>query len=100
MQEECQELKVEVANLKMKLDDDDRAESGNSLFAEVTYWFYCVSFLYYVASCQVEDKRIAAERKLISLQTKYSSLEKAYQVAKQQINKHKVLYYLPDNDNL
>ena len=49
MQEECQELKVEVANLKMKLDDDDRAESGNSLFAEVTgstvYHFYIMLHL-------------------------------------------------------
>ena len=99
MQEECQELKVEVANLKMKLDDDDRAESGNSLFAEVTGSTVC-HFYIMLHSCQVEDKRIAAERKLISLQTKYSSLEKAYQVAKQQINKHKVLYYLPDHDNL
>lgn len=41
--------------------------------------------------CQVEDKRIAAERKLISLQAKHGSLEKAYQVAKQQIKKHKVI---------
>ena len=98
MQEECQELKVEVANLKMKLDDDDRAESGNSLFAEVTGSTGC-RFYIMLHSCQVEDKRIAAERKLISLQTKYSSLEKGYQVAKQQINKHKVLYYLPDYNN-
>ena len=94
MQEECQELKAEVNNLKMKLDDDDRAESGNSLFAEVTnshvYHFYII--LYF---CQVEDKRIAAERKLISLQTKCSSLEKAYQMAKQQINKHKVIVFYP-----
>lgn len=41
----------------------------------------------------MEDKRIAAERKMISLQTKYDSLEKAYQVAKQQIKKHKVVAF-------
>ena len=68
--------------------DNDRAESGNSLFAEVTV--LCSVFYFTAVLHQVEDKRIAAERKLISLQTKYSSLEKAYRMAKQQINKHKV----------
>ena len=49
----------------------------------------------YAMFYQVEDKRIAAERQLISLQTKYSSLDKAYKVAKQQINKHKVIVFIP-----
>ena len=40
----------------------------------------------------MEDKRIAAERKLISFEAKYGSLEKAYQVSRQQIKKHKVLF--------
>lgn len=39
MQAECQELKAEVDNLKMELENDERAESGNSLFAEVTNIF-------------------------------------------------------------
>ena len=85
------ELKVELENLKRELDNDDRAESGNSLFAEVANLFGVYFYMEYFCVFQVEDKRIAAERQLISLQTKHSSLEKAYQVAKQQIKKHKVV---------
>ena len=36
VQEECKELKMELDNLKKESENEDRAESGNSLFAEVT----------------------------------------------------------------
>lgn len=44
-------------------------------------------------SPQVEDKRQAAERKLISLQVKYDSLEKSHSTMKQQQRKMKVMLH-------
>lgn len=42
------------------------------------------------AHTQVEDRRVDAERKLISLQVKYNTLEKTHSTVKQQMKKMKV----------
>ena len=45
------------------------------------------------AHMQVEDRRVDAERKLISLQVKYNTLEKTHSTVKQQMKKMKVGHF-------
>lgn len=45
------------------------------------------------AHMQVEDRRVDAERKLISLQVKYNTLEKTHSTVKQQMKKMKVWHF-------
>ena len=68
--EENQELRTELD--VMKMDSFDLRKKGNSLFAEV------------------EDKRVEAERLLISMKVQYESLQKQHEFTRQQMLKLKV----------
>ncbi len=65
-------LKSELDLLKMEKDNGFHGSKGNSLFGEV------------------EDKRMDAERKLISLQVRHESLEKTHSTTKQRYARLKV----------
>ncbi len=65
-------LKSELDLLKLDLEAGCHGSKGNSLFGEV------------------EDKRVEAERKFISLQVRHESLEKNHSVTKQRYARLKV----------
>ena len=65
-------LKSELDLLKMEQRGSSHGSMGNSLFGEV------------------EDKRVDAERKLISLQVKFDSMEKTHSTTKQRYTRLKV----------
>ncbi len=69
-------IKSELDLLKMEKENGFYGSKGNSLFGEV------------------EDKRVEAERKLISLQVRHESLEKTHSLIKQRYTKLRVGYTL------
>ena len=70
--DEVKELKMEIDQIRM--ESHDMKKKGNSLFAEV------------------EDRRVIAEKALIGLKVKNSSLEKQLEATRQQLHKLKMQF--------
>ncbi|XP_057312821.1 protein Spindly-A-like [Hydractinia symbiolongicarpus] len=69
--EESTEVRVELDALKAELRGLGHSKTGNSLFGEL------------------EDKRVEMEKKLLSMQVKHVSLQKAYSFVKSQLHNMK-----------
>ena len=74
---------------------------GKKIFT-ILCWSYWTFTVWWCLYFQVEDRRVEAEKKLISLQVRVETLKEKYNVEKQQNHKYKVQEYGYDkcNNNL
>lgn len=91
-------MNAQVEKYKLEQLEEDWQGKGNSLFGEVSNLSFLPSFnLHFIPpslppSLQVEERRLETERKLISSQVKYDTLERSHQMLKSHFKKLKVFF--------